>query len=74
MTEHTGWQPIVTAPKDGRSVIIADWDPDCDPVVAFWQDGRWLVRWDHEEFMEPTMWCPFPEVPSAHGESTNEKG
>jgi hypothetical protein len=60
----SGWQPIDSAPKDGTCVLIDDNDPDCDPVVAFYQGGRWLVRWDHEEYGAPARWAPLPEPPS----------
>jgi hypothetical protein len=57
---RTTWEPIATAPKDGTVILLADDDPDLDPVVGFCESGDWVVRWSHEPFDNPTMWAPLP--------------
>lgn len=63
------WQPIETAPKDGRHII--GWFGDSDEKYAesvFWFDvaGRqaWLWTRDCDEpELPPTHWMPLPEPP-----------
>jgi len=59
-----GWQPIGTAPKDGRRIIV--WVPGAPQHVftahwiarlgAFWLDGEYDIQ--------PTHWMPLPKPPS----------
>jgi hypothetical protein len=75
----TGWQPIETAPKDGRSILIYR-RPWPAPVTAEWsehanyggrEDSRpgwqiWLCDEDHWYSIatdEATHWMPLPEPP-----------
>lgn len=59
-----GWQPIATAPRDGRDVFLHDVDEPVT-VVGYWKDGVWRMRWDDEP-LEPafgmTHWMSIPEV------------
>ncbi len=53
----TGWQPIETAPRDGRTLLL--WVPRLEMVIF----GRWSVELDgwkqwlsYFEITEPTHW------------------
>lgn len=59
------WQPIETAPKDGREIIL--FDPDYFPRSGF--EGRYSApgaNWfsSFGSPVEPTHWMPLPEPPS----------
>ena len=60
-----GWQPIETAPKDGRDLLL--WDEG--PVLGFWRAGISgfydCVGGDpaDPEPFYPTHWHPLPEPP-----------
>ena len=57
-TEMT-WQPIETAPKDGR-FILAWSDYDCTFIGIF--NGTWWID-DHDNICRPTHWMPLPAPP-----------
>lgn len=60
-----GWQPIATAPKDGRVLTFGDVGAD-DPafeVAELGADGRWWVA-DFDYTVSPTHWRPLPEPPT----------
>lgn len=64
------WQPIETAPLDGKPVL-AFWPPSGDfPVhggcygVARWYEGTWCnPEDDDDDYIEPTHWQPLPPPP-----------
>lgn len=62
---ESSWQPIETAPKDGRAILT--FDPAAysteKVLVGWWSDkGGWLVG---EGFRhQPTHWMPLPTPPS----------
>jgi hypothetical protein len=64
------WQPISTAPKDGRSIIVYVPDQIEEPVLSvFWQHDAWFTGWmvwscrsDGWQVI-PTRWQPLPEPP-----------
>lgn len=57
------WQPIETAPKDGRSIILAGAH---SVFSGFWHVGR-NGKWTDEQLRErdPMYWMPFPKPPEA---------
>ena len=65
---HT-WQPIETAPKDGRKILI--FDPRLckeDQVeMVFWDGTIWSIDWrdgaPNPYEYEPFCWMPLPEPP-----------
>jgi hypothetical protein len=68
------WQPIETAPKDGRKmfvVIAVGTIPfpvslstyTSDPWCVWRKDGGGFARWPHD--FPPTHWMPLPPPPSA---------
>lgn len=61
------WQPIETAPKDGRQVLIA-----CPEYIhiAFWNGASW----DDGDFQDNlgtfwTHWMPLPNPPATEKET-----
>lgn len=64
------WKPISTAPRDGTTIVIAEFDdpqiPSGIKVVAHWSAGEWIVNWDLSKFrmgFDATHWTPLPEPP-----------
>lgn len=69
------WQPIATAPKDGRWIILycSEGDaPDGQLMVDYWEAfhpdvesemGRAGV-WQNSDGLNPTHWMPLPAPPS----------
>ena len=56
------WEPIETAPHDGRKVLLGwianetlEW-----AAVSWWDGDHWRDHWT------PTHWQPIEDVPRAH--------
>lgn len=70
MNEHLGrklaheWQPIETAPRDGRAYLVVDEIVDMGhrAQIAFWS-GAWLSTDGKKRTLNPTHWMPLPEPP-----------
>ena len=70
------WQPIKTAPKDGRAVLVYEpWDEfDCGYCnmgaisLLCWHDGEWMddMALPYNTPPEPTHWAPLPITPAYH--------
>jgi hypothetical protein len=79
MTNMAEWQPIETAPKDKRSILVAGGTfetsnsmagayPFTGPMIASYADnGEWRGEncGGHDEFyyIRPTHWMPLPNPP-----------
>ncbi len=66
----TDWQPIETAPDDGRDMLLfGPWDmTHGEYQIGYWSGENWHFQsdlWigDDEEF-QPTHWMPLPEPPA----------
>jgi hypothetical protein len=57
---ESNWQPIETAPKDGK---ILAYDPDFGLQVMVFSDGFWWDTIDSILKTIPTHWMPLPEPP-----------
>lgn len=61
------WQPIETAPKDGKSILVCN-HKNGVTQCAVYLSKRWLTTWQHEEITtDPTHWMPLPAPPSQEG-------
>jgi hypothetical protein len=57
------WQPIETAPKDGRWLFL--YVPGHGPVRARWKDRMgWQSHYRGREIVRGTHWMPLPTPPS----------
>jgi hypothetical protein len=67
-----GWQPIATAPRDGRAILV--YIPGSvghavrqDVIAVYWSGwsgGRWETAWSGAKLMaRPTHWMPLPDPP-----------
>jgi hypothetical protein len=67
---EVGWQPIESAPKDGKLVVF--WQREFGLHVARWNDGfeEWHgTDWEHTSPIDPTHWMrPEPPALKASGE------
>jgi hypothetical protein len=68
----TEWQPIETAPKDGRILVctgereyVAEWQDFKNSKTSIW--NGWFVATNDTggcgSFVAPTHWMPLPESP-----------
>ena len=64
------WQPITSAPRDGRTVLAylpahAGSDTRQDVVAIFWDPGSgWATAYSGASLdAEPTYWMPLPDPP-----------
>jgi len=65
------WQPIETAPKDGRTVILVDWEQVCmlsdGPLLGacYWHSGlnEWVGAGGSADVDPATHWMPLPAPP-----------
>ena len=70
------WQPIETAPRDGKVFIayypkqgwvLKSWGPYVWPCWfhkhVFGQGGSWVTGIKDDMFKQPTHWMPLPEPP-----------
>ena len=61
------WQPISTAPKDGRR-IIASTPSYTEPLILYWAKNNGLSAWhdwDLDPYTDVTHWQPLPDPPEA---------
>lgn len=70
----TSWQPIETAPRDGRDVLLASDDRGdyghAAPTLGYWDAEQELWSTAHGEDTEspkygPHWWMPLPAVPGS---------
>jgi hypothetical protein len=69
------WQPIATAPKDGRVILVAKTGSKV-PLPAYWNaaESNFYRHWDGSRLDQeyalsgpwsPTHWMPLPPPPEA---------
>jgi len=71
------WQPISTAPKDGRVIIVFRKIHGWNVLgYAYWESVRGIDGWISNGFSDPpgnlglahpTHWCPLPPPPKGEG-------
>ena len=57
------WQPIESAPKDNRRVLLAS--AGWPPYVGRRQEGDWID--EDEAIRDPQFWMPLPATPTQEG-------
>lgn len=59
-----GWQPIDTAPKDGRKVLCGR--AAVRPYIGLWDSGNseWIESGGYALARDPTHWMPLPLPPN----------
>lgn len=55
------WQPIETAPRDGRILV---WSAVTGPYVTQHIDGEWPWGRFGQWYPRPTHWRPLPDAPA----------
>ena len=61
------WQPIETAPKDGRLILMITKNASdiCGVYVAYWNDEMDWFQFHKEGYVtNPTHWMPIPALPT----------
>ena len=59
------WQPIETAPKDGRKLLVYSKGLGIDWLVLYWLDGMWREPANGMGLKrEPDYWMPLPPPPT----------
>jgi hypothetical protein len=63
------WQPMETAPKDGRTILVhGHWAVDNsvpDIAFAYWDEDARFWIFDAEEMLTMLYWMPLPDGPRA---------
>lgn len=66
---NTAWQPIETAPKDGRDVLLYDAEPPITKhnriYIGCWFEpaNDWIIDEANGIVLRPTHWHELPEPP-----------
>jgi len=57
------WQPIETAPKDGKESLF--YTEEMGQVVMYWEgrDKRWETGFNEGDSLTPSHWMPLPAAP-----------
>lgn len=73
--EPQGWQPIESAPKDGRDVLCYVSGIGIGQMVLYWTDGYWREKANGMGLKtDPVVWQPLPLPPAANdGEDSPRK-
>lgn len=67
-SEPSGWRPIESAPKDGRSILIGWAGADMVFVSRWFKNAeRWAMPSTSVALNPPTHWQPLPAAPSETG-------
>ena len=69
LAEAVEWQDIVSAPRDGRHIVI--FNPDTDEPEVAWYGGKkkvWPWKTRNSGYKEdwPAHWMPLPAAPESH--------
>ena len=60
------WQPIETAPRNGREILIATRSYLGGVVTVRWEADvptPTFMDWDGDSYQDATHWMPLPEPP-----------
>lgn len=62
------WQPIETAPKDGRHILVWSSGDECEMVYFCRESNMWATSWesdlDYNNLCIPKFWMPLPQPPA----------
>jgi hypothetical protein len=69
-----GWQPIQSAPKDGKPIL--GYSAEGVSYVCWWKGYGWcfLDTGKVRHFFEPTHWMPHPPLPATSSLTSNGRG
>lgn len=63
----SGWNDIISAPKDGTQILGAgtftNW-PDAQRCVVWWEGGQWSGGYTQSPNFQLMMWHTLPESPA----------